>query len=166
MNGECQELQNRGEDKKCEWFHTQQVLDAWESSREGKMGEKNMPTWKHGRMAYVFRFLLAQGVKMRFPKTDGFSNSNLGCHTLPIPFNNQSNQFLAVINDWVNEIRKVVDSLMCYPSDIWLFPIGPKVLIAPLLILSKSFPFSLLLHWHSWLWVFLIKNHIYMFSKL
>ena len=60
-------------------------------------------------------FLLAQGVKMCFPKTDGFSNSNLGCHALPIPCNNQPNQFLAVINDWVNETRKVVDSLMVLP---------------------------------------------------
>ena len=104
---------------------------------------------KHGRMAYVFGFLLAQGVKTRFPKTDGFSNSNLGCHTLPIPCNNQPNQFLAVINDWVNETRKVVDSLMGSPSDIWIFPIGPKGLNIPPLILRKSCPFSLLLHWHS-----------------
>ena len=50
----------------------------------------------------------------------------LGCHTLPIPCNNQPNQFLVVINDWVNETRKVVDSLMGSPFDIWLFPIGPE----------------------------------------
>ena len=96
-----------------------------------KNGEENMKTWKNGRMAYVFGFFLAQGVKMRFPKTDGFSNSNLGCHTFPIPCNNQPNQFLAVINNWVDKTRKVVDNLMGSPSDIWLFPIGPKVWIFP-----------------------------------
>ena len=96
-----------------------------------KNGEENMPTWKHRRMAYVFGFLLAQGVKMCFPKTDGNSNSNLGCHTLPIPCNNQLNQLLAVINDWVNKTRKVVDNLMGSPFDIWLLPIGPRVWISP-----------------------------------
>ena len=60
----------------------------------------------------------------------------LGCHTLPIPCNNQPNQFLAIINDWVNETRKVVDSLMGSPSDIWIFPIGPKGLNIPPLPLS------------------------------
>ena len=91
-----------------------------------KNGEENIPTWEHGRMAYTFGFFLSQGVKTHFPKIDGFSNSNLGCHTLPIPCNNQPNQFLAVINDWVNETRKVVNSLMGFPSDIWIFPISPK----------------------------------------
>ena len=76
-------------------------------------------------------FFLAQGVKMHFPKTDGFSNSNLGFLTLPIPCNNQPNQFLAVINDWVNKTRTVVDSLVGSPFDIWIFPIGPKVKYPP-----------------------------------
>ena len=141
-----------GNNQKSEWFHTQEVLNAWESSHEGKMVRK---VWKHGRMAYIFGFLLAQGVKTHFLKTDGFSNLNLVCHTLPIPCNNQLNQLLAVINDWVNRTRKVVDSLTGSPFDIWLFPIGPKGLnIPPSLILRKSCPLSLLLHWHSWLWGF------------
>ena len=77
-------------------------------------------------MAYVFGFLLAQGVKTHFPKTDGFSNSNLVCHTLPIPCNNQLNQLSTIINDWVNKTRKVVVSLIGSPFYIWIFPIGPK----------------------------------------
>ena len=48
-------------------------------------GEENMKTWKHGRMAYVFGFLLSQGVKTHFPKTDGFSNSNFGLSYLGHP---------------------------------------------------------------------------------
>ena len=96
---------------------------AW---REGKMGEENMPTWKHSRMAYVFGFFLAQGVKMCFPKTNGFSNSNLGCHTLHIPWNNQLNQFLAVINDCVNKTRKVVDSFDGFPLWHLDFPHWPQ----------------------------------------
>ena len=59
----------------------------------------------------------------------------LGCLIFPILCNNQLNQLLVVINDWVNETRKVVDSLMGSPSDIWIFPIGPKVLnILPLFL--------------------------------
>ena len=117
--------------KNVGWKHTQEVLDAWESSREGKMVRKTWKTPKHGRMAYVFGFLLAQGVKMHSPKTDGFYNSNLGFHTLPIPCNNQLNQLLAVINDWVKKTRKVVGSLMGSPFNIWIFPIGSKVWIPP-----------------------------------
>ena len=71
-----------------------------------KNGGENMKTWNHGIMEYVFGFLLTQGVKIHFSKADGFSNSNLGYHTLPIPCNNQLNQFLEVINDWVNKTRK------------------------------------------------------------
>ena len=117
-----------------------------------------MPTGKHGRMAYVFGFLISQGVKTHFPKTDGFSNSNLSCHTFPIPCNNQPNQFLAVINDWVNETRKVVDSLMGSPFDIWLFPIGPKGLnISPCCSCNifpkfKNFGTLLLFHFFSTPW--------------
>ena len=105
-----------------------------------KNGEENMPTWEHGRMAYVFRFLLAQGVKTCFPKTDGFFNSNLGHHTFPIPCNNHFNQFLEKLNDWVNETRKVVDCLVGSPFDIWIFLIGPKGLNIPPHILRKSCP--------------------------
>ena len=47
-------------------------------------------------------------------------------HTLPIPCNNYFNQFLAELNDWLNETRKVVDNLMGSFIDIWIFPIGPK----------------------------------------
>ena len=90
----------------------------------------------------------------------------LGCHTLPISCNNQPNQFLAVINYWVNKTRKVVYILMGSPFEIWPFPIGPKVWISPPLILRKSCPSSLLLHWHRWLWVFLIEMHIYMVSNI
>ena len=90
-------------------------------------GEENIQTSKHGRMDYLFGFLLSQEVKMHFSKTDGFSNSNLGFHTLPIPCNDEPTQFMAVINNWVNETRKVVNSLMGSPSNIWIFPIGPKV---------------------------------------
>ena len=91
-----------------------------------KNAKENMPTWKHGRMAYVFRFLLAQGVKTYFPKTDGFSNSNLDCHTFPIPCNNQPNQFLAVINDWLNKTRKVVDSFDGFSLWHLDFPHSPQ----------------------------------------
>ena len=114
-----------GNNQKREWFHT----GSFECLREltwRKNGVANIQTWKHGRMAYVFGFLLAQGLKMCFPKTDHISNSNLGCHTLPIPCNNQLNQFLAVINDWVSKTRKVVDSLVGFPFNIWIFHIDPK----------------------------------------
>ena len=120
-----------------------------------KSGEENMKTWKHVRMAYVFGFLLSQGVKTRFPKTDVFSNSNLGCHTLPIPCNNQLNQFLAVINDWVSKTRKIFDSFDGFSLWHLAFPHWPQRFeYSPPLILRKSCPFSLLLHWHSCLWVF------------
>ena len=78
-------------------------------------GEENMKTWKHGRMAYFFGFFLARGVKTCFPKTDGFPNLIFGCHTFPIPCNNQLNQLLAIINDWVNKTRKVVDIFYGFP---------------------------------------------------
>ena len=115
----------------------------------------------------VFGFSLTQGVKMHFPKTDGFSNSNLGCHTLSIPCNNQLNQFLVVINDWVNKTRKVVDSLMGSPFDIWIFPIGPKSLniLPPHLSLGIMPPSH-----YCCIDIdgcgFLIKLHIYMMSKI
>ena len=139
--------------KNMEWKHTQEVMDAWESSREGKNGEEDMKTWKHGRMAFVFWVLLAQGAKTCFPKTDGFSNSNLGCHTLPIPCNNQLNQLLAVINDWVNKTRKVVDSFG--GLSLWHLdsPLDQRFEYPPLSLRNHA-PISLLLHWHSWLWVF------------
>ena len=82
----------------------------------------------HGRMGihfWVFTFLRIQNMI--------FQN---GCSVqfdflTSIPFlsqgNNFLNQFLVVINDWVNKTRKVVDSLMGFPFDIWLFPIGSKV---------------------------------------
>ena len=71
----------------------------------------------------------------------------LGCHTLPIPCNNQPNQFLAVINDWVNETRKIVESLMGSPFNIWIFPVGPKGLnIPPRYSIGNHAPISLLLH--------------------
>ena len=80
---------------------------------------------KRGCMREWAAFLgnnLPHNSKLCFPKTDGFSNSNLDCHTLPIPCNNQLNQYLAVINDWVNKTRKVVDSLVGSPFDIWVIP--------------------------------------------
>ena len=97
---------------------------TWSSSylQEPTWRKMTRKTWKHESMlewANTFGFLLAEGVKMCFPNTDGFCNSNLSCHTLPIPCNNQLNQFLAVINDWVSKTRKVVDNLMGSPSDIW-----------------------------------------------
>ena len=48
--------------------------------------------------------------------------------SLPFPSqeNNFLNQFLAVINDWVNKTRKVFDSLMGFIFDIWIFPIGSR----------------------------------------
>ena len=130
--------------------------------------EENMPMWKHGRMAYVFGFLLAQGVKMCFPKTDGFSNSNLGCHTLPIPCNNQPNHFLAVINDWVNETRKVVDTFDGFPLWHLAFPHWPQGLNnPPHLILRKSCPHLIICCIDIvGCGFFLIKLHIYMMLKL
>ena len=76
---------------------------------------------------------------MRFPKTDSFSNSNLDFHTFSIPCNNKLNQFLVVINDWVNKTRKIVDSWMGSPFEIWIFPIDPIFEYRPL-ILRKSCP--------------------------
>ena len=132
-----------GNNQKREWFHTQEVQNAWERSCEGKMVRKTSKHEKHGRMEYVFGFLLAQGIKMCFPKIDGFSNSNLVCHTLPIPCNNQLNQFLAVINDWVNKTRKVVNNF--YGFSLWHldFPHCPKGLNTPPPILGKSCPIPL-----------------------
>ena len=127
--------------KNMERKYTHEVLDSWESSHEGKMVWK---TWKHeipSRMAYVFGFLLGQGIKTHFPKTDGFSNSNLGCHTLPIPCNNQLNQFLELINDWVPNTRKVVDSFDGFSLCHLDFPHWPKgLIISPSLFLVKSCP--------------------------
>ena len=61
-----------------------------------------------------------------FPKM-GVSQIRISLPILfPFPCNNYFNQFLAVINDWVNKTRNVVDSLRGSPSNIWLFPIGPK----------------------------------------
>ena len=77
-----------------------------------------------------------------------------------IPCNKQPNQFLAVINDWMNETRKVVDNLMGSPFDIWIFPIGPKVLNIP-----HPAPYH-----YCCIDIagfgFLIKFHIYMISKI
>ena len=111
-------------------------------------GEENMKTCMHvgmGRRFWVFTCPRSQNTS---PKTDGFSNSNLDCHTLPIPCNNQLNQFLAVINDWVSKTRKVVDSLVSFPFYIWRFPIGPKGLNIPHppISLGNHAPISLLLH--------------------
>ena len=64
---------------------------------------------------------------MCFPKTYGFSNLNLGCHTLPIPCNNELNQFLEEINDWHKKTKWVVESLMGSPIDIWLNIVGSRV---------------------------------------
>ena len=87
----------------------------------------------------IFWFLLSQGVKTRFLKTDSFSNSNLDFHTLPIPCNKKLNQLMAVVNDWVNKTRKVVDSWMGSPFDIWIFRIDPSFEYHPL-IPRKSHP--------------------------
>ena len=92
-------------------------------------------------------------------------HSNLGCNTLPIPCNNHLNQFLTVINDWVNKMRKVVDSLMGSPFDIWLFPIGLKVEYPPL-ILRKSCPLLIICCIDIAICGFLFKLHIYMMSKI
>ena len=116
--------------------------------------------------ADVFGFLLAQGVKMRFPKTDGFSHFYLDCHTLPIPCNNQLNQISEVINDWVNKTRKVVDSLMGSPFDIWIFPIGPKGLNTPPLSLGNHASHLIICFIDIAFFGFLIKLHIYMMPKL
>ena len=57
--------------------------------------------------------------------------------------NNYFNQFLAELNDWVKETRKVVECLMGSPIDIWLFPIGPKGQMSPPLSLGNHAPISL-----------------------
>ena len=128
--------------KIMEWKHTQEVLDAWESSHEGKMVRK---TWQHGSMLEWPTFLgfcLPQESKRVSQQLMASPIQILGCHTLPISCNNQPNKFLEVLNDWVNETRKVVDSLMGSPSDIWIFPIGPKVWTFPPLSLGHHAPIS------------------------
>ena len=122
--------------------------------------------WMHEGMGKRFWVFTCPRSQNAFPKIDSFSNSNLGCHTLPIPCNNQLNQFLVVINDWVNKTRKVVDSFDGFSLWHLDFPHWSKGLNIPPFILRKPCPFSLLLHWHSWLWIFLIKMHIYMMSNL
>ena len=77
----------------------------------------------------------SMAVKFEFEKPSYFEKCvfpkfEIHAHTLPIPFpspcNNYFNQFLAELNAWVNDTRKVGDCLMGSPIDIWLFPIGPK----------------------------------------
>ena len=74
----------------------------------------------------ILGVFLPQNSKTIFPK-NGFSpNSKPMPILFPSPCNNYFNQFLAELNDWVNETIKVVDSLMGSPIDIWIFPIGLK----------------------------------------
>ena len=87
---------------------------------------KKWRTWMYGQMGMHFGCLLAPKVKIDFPK-NGFSpNSNFLPILFPSPCNNYFNQFLAKLNDWVNETRKVVDCFTGSPIDIFFFPIGPK----------------------------------------
>ena len=107
-----------------------------------------------------------QKSKTFFPK-NGFSpNSNFLPILFPSPCNNYFNQFLAVINDWLNETRKVVDCLMGSPLEIWIFPIVPKGLNIPPLILRKACPHLIICCIDIAGCGFLIKLHIYMMFKI
>ena len=78
------------------------------------------------KWALILGVYLPQKSKLIFSK-NGFSpNSNFLPILFPSLCNNYFNQFLAELNDWLNETRKVVDCFMCSPFDIWLFPTGPK----------------------------------------
>ena len=77
-------------------------------------------------MGMDFWCKLAPKVKNVFPKKWVSPNSNFLPILFPSPGNNYFNQFVAKLNDWVNETRKVVDNLMGSPIYIWIFLIGPK----------------------------------------
>ena len=123
---------------------------------------------KHGCMKEWEAFLgvnLPHKSKSCFPKTDGFTHSNLDCHTLPIPCNNQLNQLLVVINDWVNMTRKVVDSWWVLPLIFVFSPLAQGFEYPPALSLGNHSPISLLFNCIVGCG-FLIKLHIYMMSKI
>ena len=86
--------------------------------------------WVYGKKGMHFGCFIAPKVKNDFPQKWVFPKFEIHAHTLPIPFpspcNNYFNQFLAELNDWVNETRKVVDYLMGSPINIWIFPIDLK----------------------------------------
>ena len=121
------------------------VNAEWQDLQQ-KHGERQPPPFMR-EWAKVLGNNLPHKSKSRFPKTDGFSHSNLDCHTLPFPCNNQINQLLAVINDWVNKTRKVVDNLMgSLPLTFGSSPLDQGFNILPTLTLKNHDPISLLLH--------------------
>ena len=89
-------------------------------------GEEKWKTWVYDPMGMQFGCFLASKVKNVFPQKWVSPNSNLLSILFPSPCNNYFNQFLADLNDWVNETRMVVDCFMASPFDIWIFPIGIK----------------------------------------
>ena len=126
-----------------------------QKNREGKSAPKlhcmrkkmeNVDVWPNGHAYWV---LTCPKSQKRFSP-----NSNFLPILFPSPCNNYFNQFLAELNDWVNEKRKVVDSLMGLPLTFEFSPLASKVKYFPLLIFRKIMPLShYLLHRHSWLWV-------------
>ena len=96
---------------------------------------------------HAFWVLTCPKCQKHFSPKMGFPQIRISLPILfPSPCNNYFNQFLAKLNDWVNETRKVVDSLMGSPIDIWIFPIGPQRLNIPTrppLSLANHAPISL-----------------------
>ena len=90
-------------------------------------GDKKWKTFVYGQMGMHFGCLLAPKVKNGFSPIMVFPPIQISLSILfPSPCNNYFNQFLEKLNDWVNETRNVVDSLMGSFIDIWIFPFGPK----------------------------------------
>ena len=85
---------------------------------------KNVGVWPNG---HAFWVLTCPKSQKRFSQKWVFPQIQISFPIhFPSPCNNYFNQFLAELNDWMNETRKVVDCLMGSPFDIWIFPIGPK----------------------------------------
>ena len=99
--------------------NTQEASTAWRKPTCRRMVRE---TGKHGCMAKwacILGVYFPQKSKLIFPK-NGFSpNLNFIPIHFPSPCNNYFNQFLAELNDWVNETRKVVDYVI-------YSPFGPK----------------------------------------
>ena len=113
--------ENTQVDKKCEGERS----PSFHCMRKWRM-------WVNNRMAMHFWVLT-------FPISQNHISQKLRASPIRIwttilfllPCNNYLNQFLSERNDWVNKTRKVVDRLMGFPINIWIFPISSKVLIFP-----------------------------------
>ena len=71
-----------------------------------------------------------------------FPNTKLTAILFPSQGINYLNQFMEEINDWVSKTRKVVDNVMGFPLDIWIFPIGSRFEYSPPLSLGNHAPIS------------------------